>query len=97
MVITDFTDKRGIRPRAFFGWNRKKIYSDVFVTGFLYPDFITWRTDFWRDFADHDNQGNPRYNITSAATAADTNDNGIHNLAGGGWVIYGASNLIIDY
>ncbi len=98
MVTADFTNKRGIRPRAFFGWNRKKYFNmELNTSGFLDPDFLNWRTDFWRDFAERDGQGNPKYNITTAATAADTNDNGIHNSFGGGRMIYGASDLVIDY
>jgi len=97
MAITDFTDKRGIRPRAFFGWNRIKIFSDVFVTGLLYPDFIQWRTTFWQSWSARNPDGSPKNNITAAATAADTNPNGVHNSAGGGRVIYGASDLVIDY
>ena len=97
MVTTDFTNKRGIRPRAFFGWNRKKNFTDWFVTDLLDPDFQTWRDTFWKKWAERDNQGNPLRNIKQAATLADTNPNGSSNSAGGGRVIYGAEDLVIDY
>ena len=62
MTTGDFINKRGIRPRAFFGWNRKKRFSDKFVTGLLDPDFQTWRTTFWTKWAERNGQGGPKNN-----------------------------------
>ncbi len=93
MTMDDFVVKRGIRPRAFFGWNRKKRFSDNFVTGLLDPDFQTWRTIFWATWSERNNQGGPRHNLNEAIDDAKNHA----NSAAGGATLYGAEDLVIDY
>lgn len=93
MKITDFTQKRGIRPRAFMGWNRKKVFSSVLGGSQLNPDHSTWVSTFWNTWATRDASGGPRYNISEARDAANT----ASPNAKLGMMIYGADNLVIDY
>jgi len=92
MVATDFGAKRGIRPRAFMGWNRKKVFSSIFSSGQLHGPHETYITTFWQKWAERQN-GLPVRNIKEAialAKAAAAN-------ASLGMMLYGAEDLFIDY
>ena len=87
MVITDFTQKRGIRPRAFMGWNRKKVIGTGIISGgSLHPQHETYITAFWQNWA---NGMTVKAAITAARNAA---PNG-----GLGMKLYGAEDLQIYY
>ena len=93
MVSADFGEKRGIRPRAFMGWNRKKVFSSVFSSGQLHPPHATYIRTFWEKWAERAQGGGPAHNVKQAialAKAAATN-------ASLGMLLYGAEDLFIDY
>jgi hypothetical protein len=88
MVINDFTQKRGIRPRAFVGWSHDKAFS--YTAGMLDPDFQRWRTKFW-DYWSHGGAGDRSLQeaIHQAALAGPS--------AAGGIVVYGAQDLTMNH
>ncbi len=91
MVATDFGGKRGIRPRAFMGWNRKKVFTAVLGGSQLHPPHQTYIITFWDKWAEQDQNGRPVRDITQAKDAA---ANAAPNAALG-MVIYGAKDLVI--
>jgi len=88
MVITDFTNKRGLRPRAFLGWNNPQIYRYV-NAGLLELNFQQWQGQFFQAWQ----QAN---NLTAAITRATHNPDGSVNTGNQGSVVYGASDLNFD-
>lgn len=97
MVITDFTQKRGVRPRAFMGWNRKKLFTNILGGSQLDDDHEAYIADFWDKWAARNPDGTPTRDVMGAIVAARTKSNGFPNSAGGGLVLYGAQDLVIDY
>jgi len=90
MVITDFTQKRGIRPRAFMGWNRRKVIgTDVIAGNQLYPPHAEYITAFWRFWAEPPKDRPLKTAVEHAEKTAP--------LAAGGMSVYGAENLIIAW
>jgi hypothetical protein len=88
MKISDFTDKRGLRPRAFLGWNKGKGYRYV-NAGLLELNFEQWNGNFWTEW-------NARNDLTAAIIAAKNNPGGGMNTGNAGYVVYGAGDLNID-
>ncbi len=91
MVITDFTHKRGIRPRAFMGWNRKKVVGIRIIAGNqLYTPHAQYITKFW------DWWSNGGTGLRPVKGAIDQARN-TAPLAAEGMVLYGAEDLVINY
>lgn len=93
MTALDFGEKRGIRPRAFMGWNRKKGFTSVLGGNQLWPPHMNYITTFWSKWAERDAGGGPKNNVTQAVQAAKDAE----PMAGLGMVIYGAKDLVIDF
>jgi hypothetical protein len=91
MVVTDFTDKRGIRPRAFMGWNRKKAVGVGIISGArLYSPHMDYVTKFWNWWGNGTTGLRP---IKQAIREAEI----VAPLAAGGMMLYGAEDLFINY
>lgn len=90
MVITDFTEKRGIRPRAFMGWNRKKVVGTHTIAGNqLYTAHAQYIAAFWEYWTQPPGNRPVRDAIRHAADVAP--------LAAEGMVLYGAEDLTISW
>jgi hypothetical protein len=91
MIVTDFTQKRGIRPRAFMGWNRTKSVGTHIIAGNqLYPPHADYIGAFWNSWINGGGGlSSVEEAISDAAAAAP--------LAAGGMVLYGAEDLVINY
>jgi|APCry1669189101_1035198.scaffolds.fasta_scaffold10986_1 hypothetical protein len=85
MAIADFTDKRGLRPRAFLGWNKLKTYRYI-NAGLLELNFQQWHGQFFQAWQQTDN-------LTTAINNATHNADGTVNTGNQGNVVYGATDL----
>ena len=95
MRTTDFTAKRGIRPRAFMGWNREKASGmGIIAGGGMNTDHMNYITAFWSTWAARNpTTGGPINGVKQAVTAAAARA----SMAAGGMQLYGAEDLFIDY
>ena len=92
MTGSDFIDKRGIRPRAFMGWSRKKMSG--LLGGYIFnTDHATYVSTFWNKWAERNVSGGPKRDIKAAIDLAKTTA----PASSGGMKLYGANDLIIDY
>jgi len=90
MVIIDFTEKRGIRPRAFMGWNRKKVVGTHIIAGNqLYTPHAEYIMAFWRYWAEPPGDRPLKDAVKHAEDTAP--------LAAGGMTVYGAEDLVIAW
>jgi hypothetical protein len=93
MSLKDFGPKRGIRPRAFMGWNYQKQIGNTVMSGAqLYPPHVKYVTTFWNTWAALDANGQPT-TVAAAITAALQ----AAPLAAGGMQLYGAKDLAIQF
>jgi hypothetical protein len=91
MVVTDFTGKRGIRPRAFMGWNRTKVVGTRIISGGgLYPPHMDYVDKFWNYWGNGTTGLRPVKDAISEAKR-------VAPLAAGGMMLYGAEDLVINY
>ncbi len=93
MTALDFGEKRGIRPRAFMGWNREKGFTSVLGGNQLWPPHMNYMTTFWRTWAERAPGGGPLRGVGEAVAEARKAE----PMAGLGMVIYGAQDLYIDF
>jgi hypothetical protein len=92
MAASDFLDKRGVRPRAFMGWSRKKLAG--LLGGYIFnTDHATYVSTFWSKWAERDGSGGPLRDIQAAIQQAKT----AAPASSGGMKLYGANNLVIDF
>ncbi len=91
MSVADFTQKRGIRPRAFMGWNRKKVVgTGILSGGSLFPPHMEYIGKFWDWWG---NGGSGGRNVSDAIDQAkQTAPNGAL-----GMTLFGAEDLWINY
>lgn len=90
MTAADFWEKRGIRPRAFVGWNRNKFIGFGWV---MWSQALQWRTTFWQEWSRIGRYGYPDQTLRDAVNAA----NEAAWWASWWLKIYGAEDLYIDY
>ena len=100
MQTTDFTSKRGVRPRAFMGWNTPKLFTDP-ATHQLSPNLQAYTDNFWNTWESLDTNGiyqTLTNSITQAGLLYDSvNGSYYANPSAGGMVLYGAQDLDIYY
>jgi hypothetical protein len=91
MSVTDFTQKRGIRPRAFMGWNREKaVGTGIISGGQLYPPHMNYISTFWNYW------GNGTTGLRDVKAAID-HAKDTAPLAAKGMKLYGAKDLVINF
>ena len=95
MSQLDFVNKRGLRPRAFLGWDKPKNYAYINNTDVEY-NFFEWNTQFFRNWAQLDSNGIAVVGLRTAINQVTTNTDGSPNTGGRGIVIYGAEDLDIQ-
>jgi hypothetical protein len=91
MVVNDFYQKRGVRPRAFMGWNRKKVVgTKILQGGQMYQPHIDYINKFWDWWCNGTTGLRPvKQAIREAELRAP--------LAADGMVLYGAEDLVVNY
>ncbi len=97
MTINDFVNKRGLRPRAFMGWNRKKIIGWE-GEGTMNQDHIDYIDAFWQTWITAPNNVPTPLSRAVAQAGVETiagTTNTQPNPAAGGMVVYGATDLTI--
>lgn len=95
MKVTDFTQKRGVRPRAFLGWNQDK-QSGWLRTGDMEQNFQWWNDSFWTSWNTWDTaKGDWKYKLSDAVHRKFNNPDGTQNTGAAGAIIYGADDLPI--
>ncbi len=89
LTINDFVNKRGLRPRAFVGWNKSKVFAWTFNSTVMDPDHLNFIETFWNSWGSQTNGVFTPLSVAlqAAATAAPA--------AKKGRVIYGATDLTI--
>jgi hypothetical protein len=95
MTINDFLNKRGLRARAFMGWNRKKQIGWE-GEGTMNQDHINYITKFWQTWDTATNNIPTPLNIAIQAAGVETiqgTGQTLPNPAAGGMVVYGAADL----
>ncbi len=94
MKGTDFGTKRGIRPRAFMGWNRSKVIGTGILSGGApYPPHVDYINTFWQTWAARNPTNGPQNDLTASINAAVSNAPN----ASLGMKLYGTEDLVIDY
>lgn len=95
MTSSDFVYKRGVRPRAFMGWNREKQIGWMRQGMFNY-DHLEYITRFWQRWASVDPATGTMRTLKQARQYAEIRSNGTPNPQAKGMVVYGAEDLTID-
>jgi hypothetical protein len=94
MTMNDFL-KRGVRPRAFLGWNYPKQYTWV-QQNEIETNFLQWNENFWAAWQSYyNNDPSQPYGLWDAVQKAQTNPDGTKNTGASGATVYGATDLTI--
>lgn len=95
MQVRDFVNKRGLRPRAFVGWDRSKLTHNGIIAGAqLYPPHVQFITTFWEFWSQSTDPNTRQPPTVAAAIDAATK---AAPLAALGIQVYGADDLAFPY
>jgi hypothetical protein len=94
MHVLDFVNKRGIRPRAFMGWDRAKFTHNGILAGAqLYPPHSEHISQFWSSWSSPNPTTGLPETVSDAIAAAAIKG----PLASQGMQLYGAVDLVLQY